>query len=226
MIHKRFYRFVSLLLASLLLLEPVILSFNYAYALETTYSVSSAQSRQTGSNDDTTKTVTPVSPPLTTTTPTIGSSAPTSSTIAETQPISPTIENNLPYSDTTNDKDNHPLKPKEPPAPSERVIDESSATTKSIEVISKRTAGSKTFKNPDGTYTLKSYVTPIHYRDKDKKWQVIDDKLIPSPAPGFSYENKFNDFKIKYGAISANPINPSVIEVEKGDKRLSLGFND
>jgi len=225
MIYKRFYRFVSLLLALLLLLEPVILNFNYAYALETTHTISSTPSRQTSSNDDTTGTP-PVLPPTTITTSTVDSSILTSDTATENQQSSPTIEYNHPYSDRANDKDTHLLKSKAPAALSKRVIDESSATTKSIEVITKRTAGSKTFKNPDGSYTLKSYVTPIHYRDKDKKWQDIDNGLISSLTPGFSYENKANDFKIKYGAVSANPINPSVIEVEKNDKHLSLGFND
>ena len=46
--------------------------------------------------------------------------------------------------------------------------------TLGTEVIAKRTASSKTFKNNDGTYTTRLYGEAVNYKDETGKWKKID----------------------------------------------------
>lgn len=51
----------------------------------------------------------------------------------------------------------------------------------SIEIVSMRTATSKTFDNGDGSHKAVIYTKPIHYQDGNDDWQEIDDS---QPKPG------------------------------------------
>ncbi len=64
------------------------------------------------------------------------------------------------------------------------------------EVVSERTADSKTFKRVDGSYVLAQYNTNVHYK-KNGKWIDIDNSLSTDSKNDY-YENTANSFKIKF----------------------------
>lgn len=65
------------------------------------------------------------------------------------------------------------------------------------EVKEKRTENSKTFLNPDGTYTSEISQTPIHFKNENKQWETINNQLV-SDSQEKVYENKANDFTVKF----------------------------
>ncbi|MGH9023573.1 MAG: hypothetical protein ACRDV9_10815, partial [Acidimicrobiia bacterium] len=92
-----------------------------------------------------------------------------------------------------------------PKAPASVSIDPKVATAsgdggfvegESVEVVSKRTPKSKTFRNPDGTFTEKISNVDRHYRGSDGKWLDINDHLVADPAGG--YRNGANAFKARF----------------------------
>src|SRR4051812_17638001 len=46
------------------------------------------------------------------------------------------------------------------------------------EIVAARTATTKTFRNPDGSYTKRLFAGPVHYRDGGA-WQEIRTRVIP-----------------------------------------------
>lgn len=66
----------------------------------------------------------------------------------------------------------------------------------SVEVVSKRTERSKTFRNPDGTFTEKISATVQRYPGADGKWVEIDDHLVADPSGG--YRNRANVFTARF----------------------------
>lgn len=81
----------------------------------------------------------------------------------------------------------------------------------STEVISERTADTKTFRRVDGTYVLAVYDSNVHYEDNGE-WKEIDNSLMLDSETD-SVMNKSNKFKIKF---------PNSIDDNKKFK-LSLG---
>ncbi|MCA1832889.1 MAG: hypothetical protein LC750_09240 [Actinobacteria bacterium] len=67
----------------------------------------------------------------------------------------------------------------------------------SVEDVSKRTAQSKTFRNPDGTYTAQISSDVVHYWT-GTGWAEISNRLVPD-GPG-SYRNEANSFTVRFGA--------------------------
>jgi YD repeat-containing protein len=57
--------------------------------------------------------------------------------------------------------------------------------TAPIEKEDKRTEKSKTFHNPDGTYTIKYYTIPIHVKDKNGKWVDKETSTTEAGLMGF-----------------------------------------
>ena len=57
--------------------------------------------------------------------------------------------------------------------------------TKPVEVKEKRTEHSKTFKNPDGTFTLYHYPRKIHKKGKGGEWEDIADTEPNSMTTGY-----------------------------------------
>ena len=49
---------------------------------------------------------------------------------------------------------------------------------RSQEVPSLRTAKARTFLNPDGTYTTRTYAAPVNWKDASGHWQTIDNTLV------------------------------------------------
>lgn len=72
------------------------------------------------------------------------------------------------------------------------------AAARTGEVPEKRTATTRTIRNPNGSYTLESFTTPIHYRDADENWQLIDNTLVDSARPGYAWRNKANGFGLHF----------------------------
>ncbi len=69
-----------------------------------------------------------------------------------------------------------------------------------------RTATSETILNPDGTWTLKAYGAPIHYKDAQGHWQPIDNTLIAdSSDAGYAYGNRANDWHVHFAQQAGGP---------------------
>jgi YD repeat-containing protein len=77
------------------------------------------------------------------------------------------------------------------------------------EVVSKRTATSKTFRNSNGSLTTALYADPVHYRAEDGSYRPIDSRLVRrSPgaesiegagdASGYAYRNAANSFNLRF----------------------------
>lgn len=67
---------------------------------------------------------------------------------------------------------------------------------KPIELVELRTENAKTFDNLDGTYTAEIAQEPIHYQDKQGKWEEIDNSLVETNN-GKTVTNKANDFSVE-----------------------------
>lgn len=65
-----------------------------------------------------------------------------------------------------------------------------------VELVARRTATSRTYALPDGTFPTEAFAGPIHYRDADGAWRRIDNRLVPSSRPGYAYENAANSYTL------------------------------
>ncbi len=59
-----------------------------------------------------------------------------------------------------------------------------------VEVPALRTLDSRTFQNPDGTYTSEYFPSPIHFEDASGDLKVIDTEAVDSAADGIAFETK------------------------------------
>lgn len=85
------------------------------------------------------------------------------------------------------------------------------------EIPDQRTAFSKRYKNPDGTFTEELYNTPIHYKDpKNEKWIPIDSALEVD-ASG-NYKNKSNLFGVRLRSIASS----GFVEFNLDNTRMSF----
>lgn len=64
------------------------------------------------------------------------------------------------------------------------------------EVIAKRTQTSRTIENDDGTFTLESFAGPIHFKDKEGRWQQIESDLVAAERAGYAFRNRANSFSV------------------------------
>lgn len=79
-------------------------------------------------------------------------------------------------------------------------------------VESLSTEVSRTFREPDGSYTTETYAEPVNFQDQRGRWRAIDNDLEPTRGPQsessrFAYENAANEFTVKI------PRNPSAAPV-------------
>jgi RHS repeat-associated protein len=80
-----------------------------------------------------------------------------------------------------------------PPAPATRT-----------ELPDKRTEYSRTYANPNGTFTLEASQGRLNYKDASGAWQPIDTTLVAAEAgSGWDYTQKANDKKLRIS--KANP---------------------
>lgn len=59
-----------------------------------------------------------------------------------------------------------------------------------VEVPEMRTVDSKTFLNPDGTYTTEYFADAVHFQDASGEWRPIEALPVDSDAPGKAFETK------------------------------------
>ena len=64
------------------------------------------------------------------------------------------------------------------------------------ELLSRRTATSREFINPNGSLSVEISASPIHYKDQSGKWSEIVNDLVRSNAHGFAYKNQANSHEI------------------------------
>lgn len=88
------------------------------------------------------------------------------------------------------------------------------------EVVSMRSETSRTFANPDGSYTTEIAEKPIHYKeDGDSKWLPIDNTLVPIAAED-AVANKANSFTAKFSEETNTT--EDLVQVQEGDLTVSL----
>lgn len=72
-----------------------------------------------------------------------------------------------------------------------------------IELREKRTQTSKTFRNPNGTYTTSLSSEPVHYQHGGA-WKEISSRVVPVTAtPGYAWRNEANDFSVRFKDTAA-----------------------
>jgi RHS repeat-associated protein len=76
-----------------------------------------------------------------------------------------------------------------------------SATT---EIPDLRTERTRTYANPDGTYTLQETISRLNYRDPSGAWQPLDLNLIREASGAFDLRVTANDVQVAFGADSAD----------------------
>lgn len=74
---------------------------------------------------------------------------------------------------------------------------EAQRNDRAVEVVERRTAGSKTFRNPDGTLATQVYSKPIHYRDESGQYQIIQNTWVAEPG-GRTIKNAANRYKASF----------------------------
>lgn len=74
-----------------------------------------------------------------------------------------------------------------------------------VEDVSKRTADSKHFKNPDGSFTSIIYSGALHY-EKDGKWSDINTSITNSNEANYKFVNLTNLMESHFGSNSAEGI--------------------
>jgi RHS repeat-associated protein len=160
-------------------------------------------------------------PAASTTTPTaqpISSAATPSGTFSEIQSLSPPTTTNTATASASTVSSSNGATASAPSVPSSGAASSSSPktisnvdvsfSTSSVpkspqEIEDDRTAYSKRYLNPDGTYSVKTYLEPIHYKDHDTgKWLPIDSTLV-SHGDG-TYHNAANSFDISLPSVANN----------------------
>jgi RHS repeat-associated protein len=69
-----------------------------------------------------------------------------------------------------------------------------------------RTETSETILNPDGTWTLKAYPFPIHYKDAQGNWQPIDNTLVSDTSDaGYAVGNHANGWHVHFASQAGGP---------------------
>jgi hypothetical protein len=84
-----------------------------------------------------------------------------------------------------------------------------------------RTAQSTTFGNPDGTFTTRSYGSPVNWKDPSGAWQVIDTSLA-SRSDG-RLHNKSGPFDVSFAGSSSGS---DIATVSKDGVSASFGAPD
>jgi len=87
-----------------------------------------------------------------------------------------------------------------------------------VEIPKLRTRNSKTFLNPDGTYSARIWPGTVHYQDAQGRWQEIDNRLVATSAAGYAFENAANRFKVRF----AEPGQQNLVHFVRGDHWVTL----
>lgn len=93
--------------------------------------------------------------------------------------------------------------------------------TEREEIEELRDEYSKTFINPDGSYTKETTTEPIHFQNDAEKWVEIDSTLVPceDPASDCGWENKRGPLDIEFAGRGSWS---ELLSVERGDKSFAF----
>ena len=75
-----------------------------------------------------------------------------------------------------------------------------------VELIERRTLHSKTFRNPNGSFTLKSYAGPVHYHDAAGRLQDFNLSLRSQVAGEYAHVADGAPFSVRAGWHAAGPL--------------------
>ncbi|MDQ3956789.1 MAG: DNRLRE domain-containing protein, partial [Actinomycetota bacterium] len=100
----------------------------------------------------------------------------------------------------------------QPDAPSERT-----------EQKDKRTKYSKTFHNPDGSFTAEIYPDPIHFKEQGGAWREIDPTLEACNASGCAFRNKAGPTSIEFADSAAAD---EIIAIHDKSLKAAFGLQD
>ena len=90
-----------------------------------------------------------------------------------------------------------------------------------VEITSRRTANTKTFLEPDGTFTREIFYQSIYYKNNKNQFVPIDSNIVPAAEASFRARNKANRFSVSFGdnslmrfqekdlSIELAPVNPN-----------------
>jgi len=101
-----------------------------------------------------------------------GVSAATGAITPYTPPSSPAVDP-TPFLHKTGSTPTSALQPAPSSATATGYVD-----GRSQEVPNLRTAKARTFLNPDGSYTTRTYAAPVNWKDASGRWQTIDNTLV------------------------------------------------
>lgn len=68
-----------------------------------------------------------------------------------------------------------------------------------IELIDRRTADSRTFLNPDGTYTTDQFAAPIFYIGRNGTYEPIQPTAVASNIPGVAFQTRAGPIQTQFG---------------------------
>ncbi|MEW4286212.1 DNRLRE domain-containing protein [Priestia koreensis] len=89
------------------------------------------------------------------------------------------------------------------------------------EIKSMRTENSKTYLNPDGTYTSEISQDPIHFKNEDNQWETINNELTTNTQNGF-VQNKANQFTVKFDQQPS--VDQPIVKIEDENKSAALSL--
>ena len=87
-----------------------------------------------------------------------------------------------------------------------------------VELPGRRTATSRTFVLPDGSFRTDVYTTPVNYTDADGVWRPIDNTLVPTDRDRFAVQNAGNDYRLLVPADAGT----TPVRVESGGAWVSF----
>jgi len=72
------------------------------------------------------------------------------------------------------------------------------------ELKTRKTSFSKTYINPDGSFTLEVSAKQLNFINRSGNLEDIDNSLVPSKAVGYDYENSANAFTVRFAKNNIN----------------------
>lgn len=99
------------------------------------------------------------------------------------------------------------------------ITEKNTNLTTRTEIPSLRTANSKTYRNPDGTFSAEISHAPIHYKDEKNTWSPINNSLIENTAEGV-YQNKANSFQAKFNEKYEN--DTTLLQIEDKNRSVDI----
>jgi hypothetical protein len=88
-----------------------------------------------------------------------------------------------------------------------------------VELLDKRTADSRTFANPDGSFTTESFAGPIHYRGESGRFEPIDVSAVAGDGTDVAFQTKASAVRAELGTKSATG---TLLRVSDGTHQISF----